>query len=86
MRSQIRDDYGGTLLASFQVGSITYDSGANKTLIPLFLTAAQTKLIPATEPTRYWVWDVELVLGTGQDPLRIAEGKIEIDPEVTLDA
>jgi hypothetical protein len=81
LRGQIKDAYGGKLLADFRYGEFTFDEETNKTQIPVFLNAAQTLQMPV--PTDgLWVYDIKLVI-PGKDSIRLVQGRANVSRGVT---
>jgi hypothetical protein len=81
LRGQIKDGYGGKLLADFRYGEFTYDEETNKTQIPVFLNAAQTLQMPVPEAS-LWVYDIKLMM-PGKDSLRLVQGRVDVSRGVT---
>lgn len=88
-RCEVRNGYGGALIARFHSdpskgweGVITLTSAAAGGNLTLFLSAARTALLAASNTA---VFDVEVIDSSGT-PFRIVQGKAFITPEVTTDA
>jgi hypothetical protein len=83
--SQIRKSYGGLeVLANFTVGSMIYDPLIDKTLIPLSLSVAQTRLLPVPLPSEHWVYDVMIQIG--DELMRSFQGKVHVSAGATVNA
>jgi len=89
-RMQIRDDFGGTLIATLRVGATPANTATNSGTITfpgdgnvvLYLPATFTALLSEYGAA---VYDVELI-NPAAEPDRVLEGRVKITQEVTTDA
>lgn len=83
IRGQIRKDFAGELLASFQFAGGVYNAEQDKTAYELFLRAQSTESIPVPPVGQFWLYDVLFIAPGQTDPIRILQGKVAVSPGIT---
>lgn len=80
IRGQIKENFGGKILASFHFQEPFFDEDINKTVFLGYLFAAETRKIPV--PAQHHVYDWLMYL-ENQDPFRLLRGNVFVSPGVT---
>jgi hypothetical protein len=82
LKGQIKEDYGGKMLAEIQMRPAEFIIPIQKTKFFLFIQPGTTAQIPVPPAGKNWVYDV-LILRPGASPRRLLQGKVFVSPGVT---